>query len=44
MTHCAMGVTTTGNVYLQIIDESVMRAVNSHASILLEAGRRWLKA
>jgi hypothetical protein len=25
-------ITTTGNVYVQVVEENVMRAVNSHAS------------
>lgn len=29
-------ITTTGNVYVQLIEESVMRAVNSHATTVLE--------
>jgi hypothetical protein len=28
--------TTTGNVYVQIVEEGVMRAVNSHATAVLE--------
>jgi integrase len=33
-------ITTTGNVYVQIVEENVMRAVNSHATTVLEGGRR----
>jgi integrase len=29
-------ITTTGNVYVQVVEENVMRAVNSHASTVLE--------
>jgi integrase len=29
-------ITTTGNVYVQVVEENVMRAVNSHASKVLE--------
>ena len=29
-------ITTTGNVYVQIVEENVMRAVNSHATTVLE--------
>ena len=29
-------ITTTGNVYVQVVDESVMRAVNSHAAAVLD--------
>jgi hypothetical protein len=29
-------ITTTGNVYVQVGEENVMRAVNSHASTVLE--------
>jgi integrase len=29
-------ITTTGNVYVQLVEESVMRAVNSHATTVLE--------
>lgn len=29
-------ITTTGNVYVQIVEENVMRAVNSHATKVLE--------
>jgi hypothetical protein len=29
-------ITTTGNVYMQVVEENVMRAVNSHASTVLE--------
>ncbi len=29
-------ITTTGNVYVQVVEENVMRAVNSHATTVLE--------
>jgi integrase len=29
-------ITTTGNVYVQVVEESVMRAVNSHATAVLD--------
>lgn len=29
-------ITTTGNVYVQVVEESVMRAVNSHAESVLD--------
>jgi hypothetical protein len=29
-------ITTTGNVYVQVVEESVMRAVNSHAAAVLD--------
>jgi hypothetical protein len=29
-------ITTTGNVYVQLVEESVMRAVNSHAIAVLD--------
>jgi len=29
-------ITTTGNVYMQVVEESVMRAVNSHATAVLD--------
>src|SRR5258708_32698468 len=29
-------VTTTGNVYVQVVEENVMRAVNSHATAVLD--------
>lgn len=29
-------ITTTGNVYVQVVEENVMRAVNSHATAVLE--------
>jgi integrase len=29
-------ITTTGNVYVQVVEDNVMRAVNSHASTVLE--------
>jgi hypothetical protein len=29
-------ITTTGNVYVQVVEENVMRAANSHASTVLE--------
>jgi hypothetical protein len=30
-----MRVTPTGNVYVQVVEENVMRAVNSHATTVL---------
>jgi hypothetical protein len=33
-------ITTTGNVYVQIVEDNVMRAVNSHASTVLEGWSR----
>jgi integrase len=32
-------ITTTGNVYVQVVEDNVMRAVNSHASTVLEGWR-----
>ena len=29
-------ITTTGNVYVQVVEESMMRAVNSHAAAVLD--------
>jgi hypothetical protein len=29
-------ITTTGNVYVQVVEASVMRAVNSHANAVLD--------
>jgi integrase len=29
-------ITTTGNIYVQVVEESVMRAVNSHAAAVLD--------
>jgi hypothetical protein len=29
-------ITTTGNVYVQVVEESVMRAVNTHATAVLD--------
>jgi len=29
-------ITTTGNVYVQVVEENVMRAVNSHAIAVLD--------
>jgi hypothetical protein len=34
-------ITTTGNVYVQVVEESVMRAVNSHATAVLDG---WIPA
>ena len=37
-------ITTTGNAYVQVVEESVMRAVNSHASTVLEGWTPALKS
>ena len=31
-----VSITTTGNVYVQVVEDNVMRAVNSHATTVLE--------
>jgi len=37
-------ITTTGNVYVQVVEDSVMRAINSHASTVLRGGGQQWKA
>ena len=37
-------ITTTGNVYVQVVEDNVMRAVNSHASTVLEGWRPEVKS
>jgi hypothetical protein len=34
-------ITTTGNVYMQVVEENVMKAVNSHTTTLLDG---WIPA
>ena len=37
-------ITTTGNVYVQVVEENVMRAVNSHATTVLEGWKPQVKS